>query len=150
MSTSANWPVAVILLAILVIIYRTKPILALWRGFDESSPFMKFERNPVINDQVRVSTSANRQAAAILSAILVIVRQTKSIFELGWEFDGSDLFMKLWRNQVKKWLSQSVHKRGQPDGWTSWKKIKLQHSWQDPNECISQNMQLMVLNWTYI
>ena len=51
---------------------------------------MKFGGNRVINDYVRVSTRANRQAAAILSAILFIVRPTKPIFELGREFDGSN------------------------------------------------------------
>ena len=32
---------------------------------------MKFERNQVINDYVRVSTSANGQVAAMLAAIMV-------------------------------------------------------------------------------
>ena len=40
--------------------------------------------------------------AAISSAILVIVRQTKSIFELEQEFDGSNPYMKFGRNQIKK------------------------------------------------
>ena len=38
--------------------------------------------------------------AGILSAILVIV-QTKPIFELGQEFGRSNSYMKLGRNQVK-------------------------------------------------
>ena len=38
---------------------------------------------------------------AILSAILVIVRQTKSIFELELEFDESNPYMKLERIPIK-------------------------------------------------
>ena len=42
---------------------------------------------------------ADRQVAAILKAILVIVRQTKPIFELEPEFDGSNPYM-FRRNRV--------------------------------------------------
>ena len=35
--------------------YQTKPIIKLGRGFDESTPYMKFGSNLVVNDQVRVS-----------------------------------------------------------------------------------------------
>ena len=38
---------------------------------DENNPYMLFGRKRVINYQIRVSTSANRQAAAILAAILL-------------------------------------------------------------------------------
>ena len=38
----------------------------------------------------------------ILSAILVIVCQTKPIFELEWEFDESNPYMKFERNLIKK------------------------------------------------
>ena len=37
---------------------------------------MKLRGNQVINDKIRVSTSANQHAAAILLAILFIVRFT--------------------------------------------------------------------------
>ena len=54
--------------------------------------------------EIRVSTSANRHAAAILSAILFIVRPTKPIIELGREFHRSNPYMKFGRNPMK-----SVH-----------------------------------------
>ena len=41
------------------------------------------------NDEVRVSTRANRQAAAILSAILFIVRPTKIVSEYDQEIPQS-------------------------------------------------------------
>ena len=48
-----------------------------------------------------VATSANRpQAVAILVAILVIVHQTKPIFELVPEFDKSNSYMKFGGNWV--------------------------------------------------
>ena len=55
----------------------------LGQAFDKSDKYMKFGRNWVINDYVKVTTSANRpQAAAILTAILVIVYRTKSILNM--------------------------------------------------------------------
>ena len=60
----------------LVIFHQTKPIFELWSEFDKSDLYMKFGGNLVINDSVRVSTRANRKAA-ILSAILFIIRPTK-------------------------------------------------------------------------
>ena len=41
------------------------------------------------------------QAAAILSAILIIVRRLKPIFKLEPEFDGSNPYMKFERNLIK-------------------------------------------------
>ena len=55
----------------------------------------------MIKDEGRVSTSANWYAAAILSAILlVIVRQTKQACELELEFNGSNPYMKFGRNPI--------------------------------------------------
>ena len=53
---------------------------------------MKFGRNyyQVINKCV--STSTNRQAAAIMVAKLVSLNQTKSLFELGRVFDESNSY----------------------------------------------------------
>ena len=42
--------VAAILMAILVIVQWTKPILELQHEFDKSDPNMKFGRNQMIND----------------------------------------------------------------------------------------------------
>ena len=42
---------AAILVAILVIVHRTKPIFKHGPEFDESNPYMKFGRNWVMNDQ---------------------------------------------------------------------------------------------------
>ena len=53
-STRANEKAA-ILLAILFIICLTKPIFQLGREFDKSNPYMKFGRNSMKNDQVRVT-----------------------------------------------------------------------------------------------
>ena len=39
--------------------HSTKPILKLGREFDKSNPYMKFGSNWVINDESRLSTSAN-------------------------------------------------------------------------------------------
>ena len=39
--------------------------------------------------------------AAILSAILVIVRKTKLVFNLEQEFDGSNPYMNIERNPIK-------------------------------------------------
>ena len=39
--------------------------------------------------------------AAIFSAILVIFRLTKSVFELEREFDGNNPYMKFGRNPIK-------------------------------------------------
>ena len=56
------------------------PVFQLEQEFDRSNPYMKFGRNPIENDLVRLTTTAD--TASILSAILVIVRQTKPILEL--------------------------------------------------------------------
>ena len=55
--------------------------------FDESSPYMKFGRNWVMNDQVPVSTQcqANWEVPAICAAILVIVHRTIPTVDLGKE-----------------------------------------------------------------
>ena len=58
-NTSENPQVAAILVAILVIIHLTKPIFKFGQSFDKSSAYMQFGRNRVINDHVRVSTSAD-------------------------------------------------------------------------------------------
>ena len=39
--------------------------------------------------------------AAIMSVILVIIRQTKPVFELEREFNGSHPYMKFGRNPIK-------------------------------------------------
>ena len=57
---------------------------------------MKFGKNWVINDYVRMSTIANRQAAPILVAILVIIHQIKPR-----EFDESNRYMKFGKKWVK-------------------------------------------------
>ena len=44
---------------------------------------MEFKSNQVAKNLVRVFTSGNRQAAAILGATLVSINQTKPILELG-------------------------------------------------------------------
>ena len=55
----------------------------------------------MINDYVRVSTSAKLQAAVILPPILVIVHRTSPIFNLRQEFDKSNLYnMKFGRKRV--------------------------------------------------
>ena len=43
------------MVAMLVIVHRTKPIFAPGREFGESNPYMEFERNQVKNDTVIVS-----------------------------------------------------------------------------------------------
>ena len=64
------------------IVHRTKRLFELGPEFDTSKSYMKFEGNPVIlNDSVRVSTREKRQAVAIFSTILFIVRLTEPIFE---------------------------------------------------------------------
>ena len=40
------------MVTILVIVYQTKHIFNHEREIDESNPYMKFERNQVINDKV--------------------------------------------------------------------------------------------------
>ena len=54
---------------------------------------MKFGKNLVKNDYIRVSTSAD-----ILLAISVIVHRTKPIFESGQELDESNIH-KFGRNR---------------------------------------------------
>ena len=49
-----------------------------------------------------MSTRTNRQAVAILVAVLDIVNQTKDIFELGREFDESNPYMKFGRARIIK------------------------------------------------
>ena len=63
-------------MAILAIFHWRNPISKLGQEFNKSNYYMKFGRNWAINDFVRVSKSANLQAAAILATILVIVHQT--------------------------------------------------------------------------
>ena len=48
-----------------------------------SKPYIKFGRNQLINEKVRVSTNANREGVAIVAAILVIVHWRKIYSELG-------------------------------------------------------------------
>ena len=67
-------------------IHRTKPIYKLGREFVQSNSYLKFGRNQVVNNSVRMSISANRQVAAIL----VSFNWTKPIFELEPEFDQSN------------------------------------------------------------
>ena len=50
---------AAILLAILVIGCLTKPVFILERGVDERNPYMKFGRNSIKNDCVRVTITAD-------------------------------------------------------------------------------------------
>ena len=54
-----HWWAAAILLAILVIGCRTKPIFKLERKVDESNSYIKFGRNLIKNDWVRVTTKAD-------------------------------------------------------------------------------------------
>ena len=54
---------------------------------------MKFGRNLVINDQVRVSTRANEQAVAICAAILVIMHLTIPKVDLEKKFDERNPYM---------------------------------------------------------
>ena len=71
------------MVTILVIVYQTKHIFNHGRAIDESNPYMKFERNQVINDKVsEPQLSANQKAETILLAILIIVCQIKHIFKL--------------------------------------------------------------------
>ena len=65
-----------VLVTIFIIVHRTKPIFRHEQWFDESSPYMKFGRNWVINDEVKVSICANWQVAAILQpSWLSLIRQ---------------------------------------------------------------------------
>ena len=50
-----------ILSAILVIVCRTKSIFELEPEFGGSNLYMKFERNPINNDQVRMTTPVDGQ-----------------------------------------------------------------------------------------
>ena len=47
-----------------------------------------------------MSSSGNRQAVAILVAILDSIHQTKPIIDLGCEIDKSNAYMKFKRNWV--------------------------------------------------
>ena len=53
--TRENQQVAAILSAILFIVLPMKPIMKLGQEFDGSNPSMKFGRNPMKNEQVRVT-----------------------------------------------------------------------------------------------
>ena len=66
--------IAAILMAIMFIVHQTKPIFQHGREFDKRKKYMKFGRNRVINELVRVSSSANRQVVAMLATILVILQ----------------------------------------------------------------------------
>ena len=57
---------AAILSAILVIVCQTKPVLDLEGVFDGSHPYMKFGRNPMKNDQVRVTTDRRTDKLKII------------------------------------------------------------------------------------
>ena len=63
-----------ILGTILIVIHPTKPIFRHDQLFDGSSPYVKFGRNRVINDYIRVSINATDrcQVVGILMPILVI------------------------------------------------------------------------------
>ena len=67
----------------LCIVHQTKLLFKLVQEFDK-----------------RYSYEMLTSAKAILSAILVIVRGTKPIFELGREFGGSTPYKNFGRNQV--------------------------------------------------
>ena len=62
---------------------------------------MKFERNLIKIDRVRVTKRAYTSAAAILLAVMVIVRWTNPIFKLEREFDRRNPYMKFERNPIK-------------------------------------------------
>ena len=66
----------------------------LGESLDESNPYLKYGRNQVIDDKVRLSTSANRQVVAILLASLVFLHRTKPILKFWREFDESNKYMK--------------------------------------------------------
>ena len=59
---------------------------------------MKSERNLVTNDLVIMSTSENRQAAAILAVNLVSFHRSQPSFKTGREFDISNTYLKFGRN----------------------------------------------------
>ena len=81
-------------MAILTIVYWTKSIFKLSQEFDQSNPFVKFGRNQMINDQVKVSTSANQQKAV---AIFVIFHKTKPISKLGESLMEVINIYKIWK-----------------------------------------------------
>ena len=61
----------------------------LGRELDKSNQYMKFGINRLLNDQIKVSKSANGQEAAkgcFLAAMLVIGRETKPKFKHEQEF----------------------------------------------------------------
>ena len=69
---------AAILSAILVIGCQTKPVFAIKREIGGSNPYMKFGRNRIKKDLVRVTTDRLEQ-----------------------EIDGSNPYMKFGRNLIK-------------------------------------------------
>ena len=61
MTTTAGGRGRPFLSAILVIVRRIKPVFELETEFDRSNPYMKFKINPIKNDYVRVTTTADGQ-----------------------------------------------------------------------------------------
>ena len=75
----------------------------------------------MINDELTVSTIANRQGmTSILAVILVIIHLLKPILKFGRVFDESYPYMKFGGNQVKMTTLESSQKRigGQTEGQT--------------------------------
>ena len=66
---------AAILLAILVIVPHTEFVIKFEQEIDGSNPYMKFGRNPIKNDLVRLTTTADTDRQQPFC-------QTKPIFEL--------------------------------------------------------------------
>ena len=88
-----------ILVAIIVIGYRTKPIFNQGRGVGESNQCMQSGMNRIIND-VSVSKSTKPTGDDHIVAIWFIAHLRNSIFKLVREFDKSHSYMKFGRNQV--------------------------------------------------
>ena len=93
---------AAILSVILVITCRTKPVFELEWKDDGSNSYIKFGRNSIKNDWVRVTMTADIDRwRPFCQPILVIGCRKKLIFELEWEVDRSNPYMKFGRNQIK-------------------------------------------------
>ena len=81
-----------VLATILIMVHWTNPYSDM-NSLMKIVHIMKFRRNCVINDQVRVYICANGQAVVICAAILVIIHQTIPTVDLGKEFGESNLYM---------------------------------------------------------
>ena len=63
------------LVAISFIVRLTKPIFELRREFDRSNPYVKFGRNPMKNDQVRVTTDRHSYKWWVLSMLEKVAKK---------------------------------------------------------------------------